>query len=181
MNKRPLAERFWEKVDKNGPVMPVMRTKCWVWTASCEKRNGYGQLGIGGGRWERAHRVSWSLHVGTIHEDKCVLHHCDNPKCVRPDHLYLGTKKNNAQDRERRGRSNHAVGSRHGRYTHPGQTSGSLNGRAKLNEEMVRELLRRHFQLGEKKAALAREFKLSKTSVGHIVSGKLWPKVEGRV
>lgn len=168
-------ERFWSKVKL------ASKSVCWDWQASTEKRNGYGQFGVGDGRWDRAHRVAWRLVHGEIPEGMCVLHTCDNRRCVNPNHLYLGTKKSNAQDRERRGRSNHATGERHGRHTHPGQTSGSRNGRAKLDEHAVRELLQKHFKQGTTKAALAREYNLSRTTVGHIVSGKLWPNVDGRV
>jgi DNA-binding XRE family transcriptional regulator len=100
---------------------------------------------------------------------------------VNPTHLYLGTKKNNAEDRENRSRGNHATGLRHGRHTHPGQTAGSGNGRAKMDEKTIQRLLREHFEQGRRKADLARDYGLSKTTVGHIVSGKLWPNVEGRV
>lgn len=160
-----LSERFWDKVKKAGA------TRCWEWTASKDDF-GYGKLGN-----DRAHRVSWKLHKGPIPSGKYVLHTCDNPGCTNIRHLYLGTKKNNAQDRERRGRGNHATGLRHGRHTHPGQTRGSKNGRAKLNERAVLELLQKHFKQGRTKADLAREYGLSKTAVGHIVSGKLWPHV----
>lgn len=166
---------FWQKVSK----APHPKG-CWEWAASRDE-SGYGRFGIGGCRWDRAHRVSWKFHFGAITKGKFVLHTCDNPKCVRPDHLYLGSKKNNAQDRETRGRGNHATGVRHGRYTHPGQTAGARNGRAKLDEQQVSELLKKHFKQGRQKADLAREYNLSKTTVGYIVSGKLWPNVEGRV
>lgn len=166
-------ERFWSKVRKDGPG------GCWEWRASlCS--SGYGSF-LFEGRSERAHRVSWILSFGGVPAGLCVLHHCDNRRCVNPAHLYLGTKKDNAGDRERRGRSNHAIGFRHGRYTHPGQTAGSRNGRAKLRERDVALLLKKYFKQGCRKADLAREYGLSKTTVGHIVSGKLWPKVEGRV
>ena len=166
-------DRFWSKVKVTGP------NDCWEWQASLEE-NGYGKFGVPGG-WDRAHRVAWRLCRGPIPRKKCVLHTCDNRICVNPGHLYLGTKKNNAEDREARGRGNHATGLRHGRHTHPGQTAGSRNGRAKLTEKDVAELLRRHFKQGRKKADLARDYDLSKTAVGQIVSGKLWPNVEGRV
>jgi hypothetical protein len=165
------VERFWSK------VRLVVNT-CWEWQASIDGKSGYGKFRLSEGGWDRAHRVSWRLLRGVIPRGLCVLHTCDNRLCVNPDHLYLGTKKDNAQDRERRGRSNHAVGARHGRHTHPGQTKGSKNGRAKLNERAVHELLQKHFKQGRTKAELAREYNLSKTTVGRIVSGKLWPSVE---
>jgi hypothetical protein len=162
-------ERFWEKVKVGSSA------RCWEWQAARDGC-GYGKLGD-----DRAHRVSWRIHHGEIPDGMFVLHRCDNPCCVNPSHLYVGTKKDNAQDRERRGRSNHATGQRHGRYTHPHQTRGARNGRAKLTEQQVRELLDAYFKQGIRKAELARQYNLSKTSVGRIVSGKLWPHVEGRV
>lgn len=175
--RKTLEQRFWEKVNKNGPVQPNMETECWVWCGATEVQNGYGQLAIGGGRWDRAHRVSYKINIGTVPLGKCVLHKCDNRMCVRPEHLYLGTKKDNAQDREQRNRANHATGERHGTFTHPGLHSGERNGRAKLTTTQVTDLLKEHKQ-GMTKAALARKYNLSKTAVGDIVSGKLWPNVE---
>ncbi len=168
-------ERFWDKVKTAGV------DDCWEWQAATEKRNGYGKFGVGPNGWDRAHRVSWRLHHGGIPGGKFVLHTCDNSKCVNPRHLYLGTKKDNAQDRERRGRGNHATGERHGRYTHPGQTKGEKNGRSKLTEKQVAVLLHGYFKQGTSKAELARRYGVSDVTVGHIVSGKLWPHVEGRI
>lgn len=165
-------QRFWEKVAVAG------KSSCWEWKAGTFSF-GYGKFGLAG-RTRRAHQVAWELVKGPIPSGKCVLHTCDNPACVNVRHLYLGTKKDNALDREVRGRGNHPTGLRHGRHTHPGQTSGSKNGRAKLTERSVRALLRRHFSGGESRASLARNYGLSKTTVGHIVSGKLWPHVPGR-
>lgn len=170
------VERFWTKVDKNGPKQPHMSTRCWVWTASLDS-NGYGKFGAN----ERAHRQRWFMEGRTLGSAECVLHHCDNRRCVRLSHLYRGTKKHNAQDRERRGRGNHACGERNGCATHPGLRRGSKNGRAKLDEAAVVRL-REEFKQGQgkvRKADLARKYNLSKTAVGHILSGKLWPHVEG--
>lgn len=99
---RTLAERFWEKVDKSGD--------CWVWTANCTRdRNGKKQYGLisAGRRGEGmlyAHRVSWELHFGPVPEDLRVLHRCDNPQCVRPDHLFVGTQADNMADMVAKGR-----------------------------------------------------------------------------
>lgn len=160
-------DRFWDKVRKGAG--------CWEWVASCHP-DGYGRFGS-----DRAHRVSWRVNNGAIPNGLCVLHKCDNPRCVRPDHLYLGTKKDNARDREERCRGNHAVGVRNGRRIHPELSQGENNGRAKLREGDVRNLLQAHFKQGRRKADLAREYGISKVTVGRIVSGKLWPNVEGRV
>ena len=95
--KGTLEERFWAKVDKRGP------DKCWPWTGARNNRE-YGQICIGGhqGRLLLAHRVSWELAHGSIPKGMCVLHRCDNPLCVNPCHLFLGTHRENMEDSVRR-------------------------------------------------------------------------------
>lgn len=96
---RTLEERFWEKVDKSG--------ECWVWTAKAKSAFGYGMLqrGARGEGLVMAHRLSYELHFGPIPNGLCVLHSCDNPPCVRPDHLHLGTKADNMREKVERGRA----------------------------------------------------------------------------
>lgn len=79
-------------------------TGCWVWTGSLDPF-GYGKLGIGKGYNVLAHRLSWLLFKGPFDKNLCVRHRCDNSSCVNPEHLELGTKKENSQDMVRRGRS----------------------------------------------------------------------------
>lgn len=91
---KPLSERFWEKVNKT--------SGCWEWIGDLDK-DGYGHLWTGK-RSPVASRVSYELNVGLIPAGMCVCHSCDNPKCVRPEHLFLGTAKDNNADRNAKGR-----------------------------------------------------------------------------
>lgn len=95
--RRPLEERFWEKVDKSGD--------CWVWTRSTNG-SGYGQITMPrAGAPMLAHRVSWLLHYGPIPAGLFVCHRCDNPPCIRPEHLFLGTNRDNSRDMGAKGRA----------------------------------------------------------------------------
>jgi hypothetical protein len=93
--RRPLADRFWERV--------VKTDGCWLWTGATVR--GYGYIRADGGRVQlKTHRVSWELHNGPLPPEALVCHHCDNPSCVNPAHLYVGTEADNVHDRERRRR-----------------------------------------------------------------------------
>ena len=95
---------FWSFVNRNGPI-PVHVPEigpCWLWTGTPDD-HGYGRFCLNG-RQVGAHRVSWILTNGLIPEGQHVLHHCDNPPCVRPEHLWLGTALDNAHDRQAKGR-----------------------------------------------------------------------------
>jgi len=99
-----IDSRFWPKVDRNGPVVRAELGPCWVWIGSL-KDTGYGQLSAPHrGVPLKAHRVSWELHHGPIPDGLWVLHRCDNRRCVRPDHLWLGTDADNKSDMEAKGR-----------------------------------------------------------------------------
>lgn len=91
----PLDVRFWAKVDKS--------TDCWEWMGNIKEDSGYGSI-KNGNTMDYAHRVSWTLHFGTIPKGLCVLHKCDNRRCVNPNHLFLGTYKDNVQDMIKKGR-----------------------------------------------------------------------------
>lgn len=91
---RPIAERFWKKVDKSGD--------CWMWTGY-KNTKGYGYIGIGS-KTQRAHRVAWELEKGPIPEGIEVCHRCDNPSCVRVSHLFLGAPVDNTADMWSKGR-----------------------------------------------------------------------------
>lgn len=102
-----IAQRFWSKVFKHPGE------GCWEWTAARNPQSGYGVIRIGSkaagtSRTETAHRVSWLLTHWLIPRGRFVLHKCDNRKCVRPDHLYIGTQQDNMRDVQVRGRHNNA-------------------------------------------------------------------------
>lgn len=98
-----VINRFWSKVDKTG--------HCWEWTSS-KHNKGYGQLSVNGST-KTAHRMSWMIHNNSdIPSDMCVCHSCDNPSCVNPDHLFLGSHADNVNDKVSKNR--HAVGEKHG-------------------------------------------------------------------
>ena len=151
MNSRE-ADRFWAKVNKTG--------ECWIWTGS---RNalGYGSFGIAGHKTELAHRTAWRLTNGEdLPSTVKVCHRCDNPPCVRPDHLFLGSQADNVADQIAKGR-------RH-------RTNGAKNGRAKLSVEQVLEI-RRRYRPGEVRIIdLATEFNVSKSQIWNVVSGREW-------
>lgn len=109
MAKRTVAERFEEKyiVDE--------KTGCWLWQAG-KDRFGYGKLKKGG-KTLKSHRVAYELYKGPIpngegYHGTCVCHTCDNPSCCNPDHLFLGTPKDNAADMAAKGRSHHPIGTK---------------------------------------------------------------------
>lgn len=95
------AERFWKKVNKDGPQ--ILDTKCWAWTGALNNWN-CARFWIYGRTVVYASRFSWELHYGSIPEGLFVCHHCDNPSCVNPEHLFLGTCKDNRDDMIRKGR-----------------------------------------------------------------------------
>lgn len=95
--RKPMDERFWAKVDKSG--------ECWLWTGA-KNNKGYGQIGLPGrGTGSMlAHRYSFLLHYGPIHVSLFICHKCDTPLCVRPDHLFAGTSRDNVRDMVTKGR-----------------------------------------------------------------------------
>jgi hypothetical protein len=160
---RPLEERFWEKVNKKSPE------ECWEWTA-VKNLQGYGNIHIGSktdGSYRTlvAHRVSWEMHYGPIPDGLCVLHRCDNPACVNPNHLSLGTQLENIQDMLNKGRES---------LSHP--RPGEENGFAKLTTVQVLEIRQRAAQ-GESMRQIAKEFGTDYTNVWLIVRRKAWKHV----
>lgn len=151
----PLMERFMRHVRQ-------LDSGCWEWTgARCGERQGRGQSSLPGGRKTLAYRVAWILHRGPIPSGMKVCHRCDVPLCVNPDHLFLGTQKENIQDAVKKG---HMRG--------PG-TRGETHSRARLTEVQVLEIRRR--AAGPiNVCAIAREYGVSRGTVRLILDGTNW-------
>ena len=150
-------ERFMKYVRKCQPDC------CWEWTGYRDV-DGYGRPHVKvNGRWgsARANRISWELHRGPIPPGLHVLHRCDNPSCVRPDHLFLGTNLDNVHDRDRKGRV--AVGEHHGN--------------AKLTESQVREIRARRVH-GESPSKLASAFNVDTTTIWLILKNRTWRHID---
>jgi hypothetical protein len=172
----PLHLRFWTKVDKSGA------NGCWIWTAA-RSSHGYGKIGGPSRRILKAHRVAWELVHGSIPEGFLVCHHCDNPPCVNPDHLYLGTHKDNSRDMVVRGRAKRyqgppPTGDRHGSRTMPHRVArGSRNGFSKLTERDAQWVWALR-ALGYQYAEIAAVFGVSTATVSRILRRKNWTHVD---
>lgn len=160
------AEQFWAYVKKTDG--------CWEWIGA-RTVEGYGNL-LWRGSYSKAHRVALALDGRPLPPGMCALHKCDNPPCVRPDHLYVGTKQQNAIDRETRGRGVHLRGDAHPARRDKGSRAGTRNGRSKLNEAKVREIRERR-KAGESAKVLGSEYGVSTTVIYHIEQRKLWAEV----
>lgn len=144
------ADRFWSRVQKTDG--------CWLWTGSTQQA-GYGTVNVGGGKFDRAHRVAWRLSRGAD-ADKFVCHRCDNPRCVRPDHLFLGTHEENMADMRAKGRSR----------------TGSKNPLAKLTDADVFAIRCSH-AMGIPRASIANRHGIGRGTVTKIVARRAWRHV----
>lgn len=140
---------------------PVTESGCWLWLAASNLK-GYGYFWFGE-YGHAAHRAAWIIYRGPIPAGMHVLHKCDTPSCVNPNHLFLGTQQDNTDDMLRKGRAKCGENSPRG-GAHP---------MAKLTAEMVVEM-RRLYSSGVKRSELARMFSVSPCTSGRIVDRKLW-------
>jgi hypothetical protein len=156
MDLAAIARQFFAHVDVHGPV-PAHRPElgpCHVWTGAINPRWGYGSF-----RRTNAQRWTFFLAEGRWPEP-CALHHCDNRPCVRRDHLFEGSKKDNARDMAAKGRQWLQVA--------PELALGERNSNSKVTDAQ-RDEIRARYALGEPQGRLGREYGLSRTGVGYIV------------
>lgn len=155
----PVAERFWCRVDTSD------ENGCWPWRGAI-RHGGYGQFWVDGRRRSYAHRVAYELAYGPITPGMVVCHQCDNPTCVRPTHLFLGTQNENLADGRAKGRM--SAPPRHAGATHP---------RAKLTPAIVLEARQLYEAGGISQYELAARYGVSQTTMRYALSGKNWKDV----
>lgn len=154
------VERFWSKVDKSGG-----EDACWVWQGG-KANKGYGAFKLDG-KQMNASRIAWILTNGQIESGLQVCHHCDNPPCCNPRHLFLGTPKENSQDMSRKGR-----------FVVPG-LRGEQVVTHKLTSEQVREIRQRYANGEVTYRMIVKEYSISQTQVGRIIKGEAWKNKDG--
>lgn len=137
----------------------VTASGCWEWTGNKVGGTGYGQVYVKS-KCLRAHRAIYEMLVGPIPDGLCVLHKCDNPPCVNPKHLFIGTVSDNQQDMMRKDRCIH----------------GERHHKAKLNESDVLEMKRMR-QAGTSYPEIGRLFKVSKVAARNAIIGKSWKRI----
>lgn len=176
--QKPALHRSQEPLPKHGGEMRIGKpTKafmlrhmkktangCWEWTRS-KDRKGYGQVGVNY-KHIYAHRLAYMLWIGEIPEGMCVCHHCDNPPCFNPNHLFIGTRKDNARDAAQKGRT-----------FIPGAFC-EQHPMAKLTNEQVQEIRRLFIPLKVTRKMLSEKFGVSVHTIASIVNNVHWKKLD---
>lgn len=162
MDMTPLEQRrYWRHVDKTAD--------CWVWNGY-RVPDGYGRVMLRRKIW-MAHRLSWAMARGPIPDGLTVCHRCDNPPCVNPDHLFLGTNADNNADAHAKGRRAYQRGT-----FRPNGLRGETHPHAKLSEDQVREI-RLARAVGEDALALSGRYGVSRNQIYLIERRKSWPHI----
>jgi hypothetical protein len=141
-----LSQKFWEHVNKSDG--------CWLWKGA-NKVRGYGYLMIRQPRWIGAHRYSYLLHHGKIPKGFVIIHKCDNPSCVRPDHLSTGTQTENIIDMIKKGRQN-------------------FHGRRKLTIEQMENIRKEYIPGKVTHKMLGDKYGVSRANISYVIHGKSW-------
>jgi hypothetical protein len=145
--------QFWSR------VQPGEAAECWLWRGSLDVY-GYGIYSDGRAGTRKAHRIVWQLTHGVVlSSDELLCHHCDNPVCVNPAHLFIGTHKDNMRDKVAKGRCNQAR---------------ERNNYAKLDPELVRQIREAVAAGGTTQCAVAQRFGISESLVSVVVNGRRW-------
>ena len=134
------------------------KSKCILWRGTKDK-DGYGRVCINHTTEVRAHRISYLLFKGSIKKGLSVCHTCDTPACINPEHLWLGTTLENNRDAIKKGR---AI-----------KVKGELHGGAKLKQKEV-DKIRDMYKNGDTQTSIAKEFNVSRRTIGFIVNNKTW-------
>lgn len=143
------TSRFLSKIDKTDT--------CWIWLAYKDAK-GYGIFGISSRNTKRAHRFSYELFINKIPHDKLVCHECDNPSCVNPEHLFLGTNQDNMDDMKKKNRAPN--------------NKGTNNPNAKLNKLKAVQI-RKLYKTGEYLIKdLAERFSINRNRISKVISNK---------
>lgn len=151
---KPMLERLMERTVKN------IDSGCWEWVGSVNE-DGYGRF-KSKDKTRRVHRVSYEVHVGPIPAGLQVLHHCDNPRCINPDHLFIGTHDDNMRDRDAKLR----------------MARGSSIGGAKITEDLAVDIVS-SFNSGEKVRDISSRIDMKKQTIRAVIRGDYWSHVTG--
>ena len=155
--RRFLESRFWPYVDQSGGP-----EACWPWKGN-KNQKGYGRVMAGPQRHLRAPRVALALHSGPIPPGICACHHCDNPGCVNPAHIFRGTNQDNTADKIKKGRA---------RYAEPRR--GSSGNLSKLTEEIVSEVKKDPRPLSQ----IAESYGVTYMAIYYIKKGITWRHIK---
>lgn len=153
MKKKSIEDRFWSKV----PSITSTKT-CWEWGAGRHER-GYGTFRLNG-KMLKAHRVAWELTHGEIPDGLWVLHKCDNPACVNPNHLFLGTHQDNVDDKVSKNRQAKQAGEKHPQH--------------KLTLKQVNSIRSQYVPGKVSQEKLARDFGVGQSEISDIINRKRW-------